>query len=293
MRTGDGPMRSGGRGTRGGRGVLEGAFALLEALDGAGEAGLSRLASQTGLPKTSAHRLLDQLVALDAVERSGGHYRIGARVFRLGCNWQPYPGLLTAAQGPLRRLARGEGATAALTVLRGSRTIVVAGAGSDASGYHIPVLVRPGTTWPWPTAAGMVLAAHTAAGPPGARAAARGPEEGPERPEGREGPGGRGRGPLPEPAHVSGAVAWDRTAREIRERGAAFDRDTPVPGVRGVAVPVRTARGEVVAALCALVPAERDPVPLADALARTAGAVRDRLPRTARRVPVPPLPRQG
>lgn len=311
-------MRSGGRGTRGGRGVLEGAFALLEALDRIGEAGLSTLAADTGLPKTSAHRLLDQLVALNAVERSGGHYRVGARVFRLGRNWQPHPGLLAAAQGPLRRLARGEEATVALTVLRENRTIVAAGAGPDAAADHVPLLVRPGATWPWPTAAGLVLAAHAAAGPPGGGGAGRtpgqepGPEPGPGPGPGPVVPGplvtgpepGSEPGPEPEPGPVvpgkepmpgrpSGPVPWDRAAREIRDRGAAFDRDTPVPGVRSAAVPVRAPRGEVIAALCALVPADRDAVPLANALARTAGAIRDGLRQAARRTPVPPVPQRG
>ncbi|WP_263984061.1 IclR family transcriptional regulator [Streptomyces sp. HPF1205] len=300
-------MRSGGRGTRGGRGVLEGAFALLEALDRVGEAGLSTLASDAGLPKTSAHRLLDQLVALNAVERSGGRYRVGVRVFRLGRNWQPHPGLLAAAQGPLRRLARGEEATVALTVLRENRTIVAAGAGPDAAADHVPLLVRPGAIWPWPTAAGLVLAAHAAAGPPGEGVAGRTP--GPVVPGTESGPGplvpGTESGPGPlvpgtgpgsesesEPGRPTDAAPWDwdRAAREIRDRGAAFDRDTPVPGVRSAAVPVRAPRGEVIAALCALVPADRDAVPLADALARTAGAIRDGLRQAARGTPVPPGP---
>ncbi|WP_157110519.1 helix-turn-helix domain-containing protein, partial [Nocardia anaemiae] len=76
-------------GAIGGRGVLEGAFALLEVLAHGNAMGLTRLASAAGLPKATAYRLLNQLVAEGAVQRLGGRYRIGPRVFRLGQTWQP------------------------------------------------------------------------------------------------------------------------------------------------------------------------------------------------------------
>lgn len=53
------PRATPGEGRSGaGRGVLEGAFSLLEALAGVDEAGLSDLAVRAGLPKATAHRLL-------------------------------------------------------------------------------------------------------------------------------------------------------------------------------------------------------------------------------------------
>lgn len=221
---------------RTGRGVLEGAFALLEALERAGEAGLTALAVESGLPKSSAHRLLDQLIDLGAVERSGGDYRMGARVFRLGRGWQPHPGLLAAATVPVRRLAESTGATVALCVLREGRVMAVAGVPGEAADL---VPLRPGLTWPWLTAAGKVL---VAAAPP-------------ELPF----------GPLP--------ASWRWTAREIRERGAAFDREEQVPGVCCVAVPLHGPGGDVIAALCAMVPPGRDLSSLADVLARVARSI--------------------
>jgi IclR family transcriptional regulator, acetate operon repressor len=230
-----------------GRGVLEGAFALMEALEKAGAAGLTALAAESGLPKTSAHRLLEQLLELGAVERSGSVYRMGARVFRLGRNWQPYPGLLAAAHGPLRRLAAVTGATVAIVVLSEGRTMAVTGVPGEVADL---VQVRPGTTWPWSTAAGKVLVAFA---PPGL--------------------------PL-DPAPAS----WRRTAGAIRARGAAFDREELVPGVCCAAVPIRGRRGEVVASLCGLVGPERDLEPLADTLTRASRTISDVLRRTA---PVP------
>lgn len=234
-----------------GRGVLEGAFALLEALEQAGEAGLTALAADSGLPKTSAHRLLEQLISLGAVERSGGVYRMGARVFRLGRTWQPYPGLLAAANGPVRRLAESTGATVAICVLREGRTMAVAGVPGEVSEL---VPLRPGMTWPWTAAAGKVLVASS---PPGLPI-----------------------GPMPE--------SWRWTAREIRERGAAFDREELVPGVSCVAVPLHGARGEVVASLCVMVSADRDLGTLADIVARAARAISDSLRRSGGRGSVPP-----
>ena len=67
-----------------GRGVLEGAFALMEVLAQGDEVGLTRLAADAELPKATAHRLLGQLVALGAVQSVSGRYRLGPRTFRLG-----------------------------------------------------------------------------------------------------------------------------------------------------------------------------------------------------------------
>ncbi|MDT7566078.1 MAG: IclR family transcriptional regulator, acetate operon repressor, partial [Pseudonocardiales bacterium] len=76
--------------SQGGRGVLEGAFELLDVLSrmpsGAGLSGLSR---DSGLPKATTHRLLEQLVALGAVQRDGQRYYVGGALARLGRSWQP------------------------------------------------------------------------------------------------------------------------------------------------------------------------------------------------------------
>jgi IclR family acetate operon transcriptional repressor len=81
-----------------GRGVLHGAFAVLEALaDAEGGLGLTALAGACGLAKTSVHRLAEQLVAVGAVQRVNHRYYIGARIGRIGQRWQPDPLLRQAA----------------------------------------------------------------------------------------------------------------------------------------------------------------------------------------------------
>lgn len=65
--------------------MLDKAVALLDCF-GPGEppCRLSELAVRAGLQKTTAHRLLADLVRLGLLEREGEGYRLGARLFELG-----------------------------------------------------------------------------------------------------------------------------------------------------------------------------------------------------------------
>lgn len=225
------------RGPRaGGRSVLESAFALLGAIEQAEGAGVTRLAAECGLPKTTAHRLLAQLSSLGAVERSRGGYRLGARVFQLGHGWQPHPGLRAAARDPMRQLAAATGATVTVSVLRNGRELIVdwlPGRGGS------PVALRRGATWPWYTAAGKVLLASARSG------------------------------------QSAGATPpwWSREAEAIRDRGVAFDREDVVSGVCCAAVPLYGAPGAPVAALCVITDPAHRLDRLADAARRAGGAV--------------------
>ncbi|MFZ0717113.1 helix-turn-helix domain-containing protein, partial [Mycobacterium sp.] len=81
-----------------GRGVLVGAFAVLDVLAHADDGlGLTALARASGLAKTSTYRLTEQLVALGAVQRIEHRYYIGALIGRIGQRWQPDPLLRRAA----------------------------------------------------------------------------------------------------------------------------------------------------------------------------------------------------
>jgi DNA-binding IclR family transcriptional regulator len=119
-----------GQGAPGGRGVLEGAFELLNVLSRMPTgAGLSELSRDSGLPKATTHRLLDQLIGLGAVQRDGQRYYIGNALARLGRSWQPDPALRRAALVPSRTLARLTGASVAVCVLEGPAIRVVTSAG--------------------------------------------------------------------------------------------------------------------------------------------------------------------
>ncbi|MEU9152862.1 helix-turn-helix domain-containing protein [Streptomyces sp. NPDC048417] len=193
--------------------MLEGAFALLGAVERVEEAGLTRLAAECGLPKTTAYRLLEQLVELGAVDRSRRGYRMGPRIFRLGQSWQPYPGLRAAARVPARRLARITGASVGLNVLREGQTLVLDWTPGENAGAFGRTL--DGGAWPWFTAAGKVVVAGAY----------------PRLPL----------GPLP--------GSWHREAEAIRDLGVAFDREDVAAGVCCVAVPVHGPNGAPPASL--------------------------------------------
>jgi DNA-binding IclR family transcriptional regulator len=220
----------------GGRGVLESSFALLDALRAADGAGVTRLAEECGLPKTTAHRLLEQLIGLGAVERSRGGYRLGARMFELGDGWQPHPALRGAVREPMRQLAAATGATVAVSVLRNGRDLIVdwiPGLGGS------PVALRRGAAWPWYTAGGKALLA------------AAGNEHKAE----------------------SAPSGWFREAEAIRSRGVAFDREDIVSGVCCAAVPLFGAPGTPVASLSVITDPAHRLDRLAEALRRVGGAV--------------------
>src|SRR6478609_7753142 len=104
------------------RGVLGGAFAVLDALAQAdGGLGLTGLARASGLAKTSAYRLAEQLVGLGAIQRVEQRYYVGPRVGRIGQQWQPDPLLRQAAQAPVHALAVKSRAAASLRILHEHR----------------------------------------------------------------------------------------------------------------------------------------------------------------------------
>ncbi|MFV2119756.1 IclR family transcriptional regulator [Streptomyces sp. Act-28] len=151
------------RATGRGRGVLEGAFTLLEALRQHGDgAGVTELAVACGVPKSTAHRLLEQLVALEAVERRGLRYRIGARLYRLGQAWQPHPGLRAAGRLPLHRLRAATGGSVLLGVMREERALTVC----SVPGRVEPLApVRDGEVFSLDTALGKALRGPVRGGP--------------------------------------------------------------------------------------------------------------------------------
>ncbi len=143
-----------------GRGVLDGAFAVLEALAHTENGlGLTTLAHASGLAKTSAYRLAQQLVDLGAVQRVDGHYYIGPRIARIGQRWQPDPVLRRAAQTPVHTLAVQSGAMASLRILHEDRLRVICTTAPHGHAYLPTPADRESTAR---TATGRVLYATTA-----------------------------------------------------------------------------------------------------------------------------------
>ncbi|MGW1728694.1 IclR family transcriptional regulator [Streptomyces sp. NPDC002306] len=196
--------------------MLEGAFRLLDALRDAGEAGLSQLVRQTGLPKASVHRLLRQLRELGAVEQRDGVYCVGPHLYWLGQSWRPDTALMEATRGPVQRLAQATGASIGVGVRAHGQVSLVRGVPGEVASQ---APMGPGLAWPSCTAAARVLLAWDAS-PRLEWKSAMSPEEG----------------------------------EQIRRSRAAFDREEIVPGVACVAVPImHPSRDDPIAVLAAVV----------------------------------------
>jgi DNA-binding IclR family transcriptional regulator len=231
----------------GGRGVLEGAFALLEVLAHGDEKGLTQLAVAAGLPKATAYRLLNQLVEEGAVQRRNGRYQIGPRVFRLGQTWQPARLLRAVSAQPLAQLtAATDRGGFSLAVTDRGHTMLIGGIGREIDEIFP---LRAGILLPPDTAAEQVLAI--------------------------------GRPNLTPPEGLS-MHEWSRRAAMTRDRELAYDTDMSRFGLACVAAPVRGPAGEIVAALAATV-TELQRVPaMAEAVRRAAGLVSANLSRLLR-----------
>jgi DNA-binding IclR family transcriptional regulator len=104
--------------------------------------GLTALARASGLAKTSAHRIAEQLVALGAVECLDRRYYVGPRMLRIGQRWQPDPLLRRCAQGPIHTLAVQSRAMASLRILHDRRLRYVCAAVPHGRAY-MPDYVDP------------------------------------------------------------------------------------------------------------------------------------------------------
>src|SRR4051794_28100648 len=109
-----------------GRSVASRVTAILMAFRSGGTHTLSELAALAGLPISTTHRLVGELVSRRVLERTeGGGYRVGLplRMIGAGTPHQPPP-LLDRGLAVLADLAEATRATARLGVLEGTRLAV-------------------------------------------------------------------------------------------------------------------------------------------------------------------------
>ena len=227
--------------TTGGRTVLDGAFSVLDALAYADEGlGLTALARESGLAKTSAHRLAEQLVTLGAVERFSHRYFVGPRMMRIGQRWHPDPVLRRCAQRPVHTLAVQSRAMASLRILRDNRLRYICAAVPHGHAY-MPDHLDPESIAR--TATGRVL---YAAQPPG---------------------------------KVSLPDCWNRREwRDLRDslaepRATVIDRQDAVPGICCISAPVWWPNGSCAGAVTVSVHARDIPGDLLTLLPYTASRI--------------------
>ncbi len=119
--------------------VVERMMNLLDALAEHEEsASLKVLAEKTGLHPSTAHRILNDMVACRMVERGdGGTYRLGLRLLELGNLVKARLSVREAAQAPMRALHKLTGETVNLSVRQGDEIVYVDRAYSERSGMQV------------------------------------------------------------------------------------------------------------------------------------------------------------
>jgi IclR family acetate operon transcriptional repressor len=101
-------------------------FSIVEICAAAGRPlGLAELAAETGLPKSSLHRICGQLVRLGALDADGAGYEVGTRLFALGSLNPRLRRLRVVAMPYLHELVASSGRVANLAVLRDGRALLV------------------------------------------------------------------------------------------------------------------------------------------------------------------------
>ncbi|UGT40898.1 helix-turn-helix domain-containing protein [Nocardia yamanashiensis] len=231
-----------------GRGVLDGAFAVLEALGAAEDGlGLSALARATGLPKSSVHRLAEQLVELDAVQRVERRYYVGRAMARIGNRWLADPVVHRLARNRLRALASRSRGAAQLVRLQGGETFRVVSAAVGEMRW-LDGFERLDSGMTGRTAAGRVLHAVRPSGPA-----------------------------LPD---CWSPREWQRMRSTIRDpRATVADHQDAFPGLSCVAAPVWSRDGVCLGAVTAVVPATAPPRFLTDLVVTTARQLGDAVAR--------------
>lgn len=213
---------------------------------------LAEVARYSGLPKSTAHRVLAMLIEVGAVEQVPDGYQVGLKMFSLGV-LPPEAALREAALPHLEELHRLTGHTLHLAILRGSEVVYLEKLLPRAGSVLMPSVIgdrMPATC----TGVGKVLLAFS---PEAVRDKALA-------------------APLPRRTarSVGTPTEMRRELAAIAERGYALDREEAAPGIACVAVPVLADDACAVAAISVSYPAAAASVgqslvtPLLEAAAR-------------------------
>lgn len=210
--------------------------ALLDAFDGGHRLTLAQIARRTGLPRSSTHRMLDQLVRLQWLRRTGHEYELGTKLIELGHRAVHQNRVYQAAAPFLWDLHRATGMVVHLAILDGT-DVVYLDKVAGRMGLSIPTQV--GSRQPAHcTGVGKAMLAYSPL----------------DQLEGLDD------ADLIRKTNYSITDSADlRVAlSEIRTRGVAFDREECAPGFGCVAAPVGPI-DEPVAAVSVCGPVDRLP----------------------------------
>lgn len=214
--------------------VIDRISLVLDAFDGPGRLTLAQIVRRTGLPRSSAHRMLERLVQLRWLRRSGRDYELGMRLVELGSLAVHQDRVHSAAIPVLHELHRATGLVVHLAVLEGDDVVYLEKVG-DRMATAIPT--RVGGRYPAHcTAVGKALLAARNADSTAKLEAA----------------------PLPRKTKYSIGTTAQLNAElgKIHARGVAFDREESLAGFGCVAAAIGNA-GDAVGAVSVCGPMNR------------------------------------
>jgi DNA-binding IclR family transcriptional regulator len=213
--------------------VLGRSASIMEAFNGAQQVlSLSDLNKRTRLPKSTLHRLVDQLCQVGWLERDHGGYRVGMRMFELGTLAVDGNRLHEAAFPHLQALAAKTGLAAQLAIL--DRAEVVYLERIVVGPIRLPTR-RGGRKPAYCTALGKALAAYDDDAMHAVISA-----------------------PMPRMTlkTITEPVALWAELKRVREEGVAFDRGEAYAELVCVAAPIRSS-GDAIGAVSVTGPAGR------------------------------------
>jgi DNA-binding IclR family transcriptional regulator len=210
--------------------VIDRISLVLDAFDGPGRLTLAQIVRRTGLPRSSAHRMLERLVQLRWLRRSGRDYELGMRLVELGSLAEHQDRLVRAARPLLGELHRATGLVVHLAVLDGSDVVYLDKIGDRFVGA-IPTRVG-GRQPAHCTALGKAILAYS------------------DEDTGVDLQARKTKYSISTISHLAVELA------KVRAHGVAFEREESLPGFGCVAAPIGSP-GEAVGALSVCGPISR------------------------------------
>jgi DNA-binding IclR family transcriptional regulator len=207
--------------------------AILASFDGCDRAlSLSEISHRVGLPKSTVHRLANQLCAVGWLERNSGGYRVGLRLLELGSVALQRTGLREAAFRHLHSLAQRTGMVVHLGILDQGEVVYL----DRVSTTRVSLPTRVGGRMPaYCTALGKAMLAFQ---DPASQASAL---SGMQR---------RTEFTVIEPRAIQASLD------SAKQTGIAYDREEAYQGLGCVASPIRSA-GRVIGAVSVTGPIAR------------------------------------
>lgn len=121
--------------------VIDRISLVLDAFDGPGRLTLAQIVRRTGLPRSSAHRMLERLVQLRWLRREGRDYELGMRLVELGSLALHQDRTHRAAIPLLHDLHRATGLVVHLAVLDGPDVVYLEKIGEGQMSTAVPTRV--------------------------------------------------------------------------------------------------------------------------------------------------------